>query len=163
LALQKKLNLEVVFLLTTPRKFGRKNLRAVSGSNFVKFTLAVPRQGVKAGKPPYFGRLSGLNPKTWTGAFPAMAQGSLFDCLTSDCAPPMAGLAGVMPSIRAAMARAARAYPEGRKSLPEAVSEVAQRENVPLTPKGGKTASLDLIHKWLASSDARIYCFISTR
>jgi hypothetical protein len=82
-----------------------------------------------------------------------MLQGSLLDCLTSDSAPPTAALAGVMPSIRAAMARAAKAYPEGRKSLPDAVSEVAQRENVPLTPKGGKTVSLEQLHKWLQPSE----------
>jgi hypothetical protein len=73
--------------------------------------------------------------------------------LTPDSAPLMACLAGVMPSIRAAMARAARAYPEGRKSLPDAVNEVAQRENVPLTSKGGKTVTLEQLNKWLQPSD----------
>lgn len=82
-----------------------------------------------------------------------MTQGSLLDCLTPDSGPPTAALAGVMPSIRAAMARVAKAYPEGRKSLPDAISEVAQRENVPLTSKGGKTVSLDVLNKWLQPSD----------
>jgi hypothetical protein len=80
-----------------------------------------------------------------------MLQASLLD-LTPD-SPPTAGLAGVMPSIRAAMARVAREYPEGRKSLPDAISEVAQRENVPLTPKGGKTVTLEQLHKWLQPSE----------
>lgn len=82
-----------------------------------------------------------------------MMQGSLLDCLPSDTGQPTRSLAGVMPSVRAAMARAARAYPEGRKSLPDAITEVAQRENVPLTSKGGKTISLDQLAKWLQPSD----------
>jgi len=82
-----------------------------------------------------------------------MYQGSLLDCLSQDSAPQVAALAGVMPSIRAAMARVARAYPEGRKSLPDAISEVAQRENVALTPKGGKTVTLEQLNKWLQPSD----------
>lgn len=82
-----------------------------------------------------------------------MPQGSLLDCLSADAAPQAAALAGVMPSIRAAMARAARAYPEGRKSLPDAISEVAQRENVALTANGGKKVSLEQINKWFQPSD----------
>ena len=77
-----------------------------------------------------------------------MPQGSLLDCLSPDSASVMLGLAGVMPEVRAAMGRVAREYPEGRKSLPDAITEVAQRENVSLTSKGGKTVSLETVNKW---------------
>ena len=59
-----------------------------------------------------------------------MPQASLLDCLPPEPASLTAGLAGVMPNIRAAMLRVAREYPEGRKSLPDAISEVAQREGM---------------------------------
>ena len=80
-------------------------------------------------------------------------QGSLLDILRQDAAPAGVGLAGVMPSIRAAMARVAKGYPEGRKALPEAISEVAAREGIALTPKGGKSISLEILEKWLQAGD----------
>lgn len=91
------------------------------------------------------------DPATKNGREQSVNQGSLFRL--SDELPQTIGLAGLMPAIRAAMARAAKAYPEGRKSLPDAVSEVAQRENLPLTPKSSKTATIDLINKWLQPAD----------
>ena len=78
-----------------------------------------------------------------------MSQFSLLDCHPPDSASLTAGLVGMMPKIRAAMARVARDYPEGRKSLPDAISEVAQREGISLTPKGGRTVSLESLNKWI--------------
>jgi hypothetical protein len=78
-----------------------------------------------------------------------MSQASLFDSLSPDSVSLTAGLAGVMPNIRAAMLRVCKEYPEGRKSLPDAISEVAQREGIALTSKGGKAISLEVLNKWL--------------
>lgn len=92
-----------------------------------------------------------------------MRQISLFENLPQGEA---LGLAGVMPSIRAAMNRLADKHPAGRKGLVDLINEVAEREGVALTPGGGKKINLDILNKWLQSGErghapslAAILCF----
>lgn len=59
-----------------------------------------------------------------------------------------AGLAGVLPAIRAAMRRvAAKEEGEGRKALVDSLNEVAQRECVNLTGGNSKGLSKDSLDK----------------
>jgi hypothetical protein len=81
----------------------------------------------------------------------APAQLSLFDIASAADTP--VGLAGVMPAVRAVMARVAKDYGEGRKLLVDAINEVARRENVALTSGGGKRISKDQLDKWLQSGE----------
>lgn len=80
-----------------------------------------------------------------------MSQRSLFDLPAAQGAT--VGLAGVMPAVRAAMARVAGEYAEGRKVLVDAINEAARRENVALTAGGGKTISKDQLDKFLQSGE----------
>lgn len=82
-----------------------------------------------------------------------MKQGSLFDILTQADPDEAVGLAGLMPSIRAAMNRAAGKDEEGRKLLVDKLIAVAKRENVALTKGGGKSIEKTTFDKWLQSSD----------
>jgi len=81
----------------------------------------------------------------------ASAQFSLFGL------PAMQGatvsLAGVMPAVRAIMARVAGEYPQGRKALVDVINEVARRENTALTSGGGKRISKDQLDKWMQSGE----------
>jgi len=78
---------------------------------------------------------------------PAPCQPSLFDA--SPVSGMTAGLAGVMPAVRAIMARVAGEQPEGRKLLVDAINTTARREGVSLTSGGGKAISKDTLDKWL--------------
>jgi hypothetical protein len=78
-----------------------------------------------------------------------MPQLSLLDLPATQGAT--VGLAGVMPAVRAAMARVAGEYPEGRKVLVDAINEVARLENIALTSGGGKSITKDQLDKWLQS------------
>jgi hypothetical protein len=80
-----------------------------------------------------------------------MNQASLLDLPATQGAP--VGLAGVMPAVRATMARVAGEYAEGRKVLVDAINEAARRENIALTSGGGKTISKDQLDKWLQSGE----------
>lgn len=77
-----------------------------------------------------------------------MSQASLFDLLAPSAGGTV-GLAGRMPTICAEMNRAACAYAPGRKMLADAITSVARREGVALTPTGAKSVSEDLLDKWL--------------
>ena len=63
------------------------------------------------------------------------------------------GLAGIMPAVRASMARVAGEYPEGRKALVDVINDTARRENIALTSGGGKSISKDQLDKWLQSGE----------
>lgn len=80
-----------------------------------------------------------------------MRQASLFDLChqTGDAV----ALAGLMPSIRAAMNRVAGKDEEGRKQLVEKINTIAKRESVALTRGGGKTIEKSTLDKWLQASD----------
>ncbi|MDR2075609.1 MAG: hypothetical protein LBP61_01555 [Desulfovibrio sp.] len=80
-----------------------------------------------------------------------MSQVSLFDSAPS--AGTTAGLAGVMPAVRAIMNRVAGEYEPGRKMLADAISAVARREGISLTPKGGKNLTPDQLDKFLQPGD----------
>ncbi|MCL1939572.1 MAG: hypothetical protein FWG04_02795 [Desulfovibrionaceae bacterium] len=77
-----------------------------------------------------------------------MHQTSLLD-LVPHSGGGTSGLAGLMPSIRAAMYRVADAYGPGRKMLAEAISKVARREGVSLGSTGAKSVSEEVLDKWL--------------
>jgi len=77
---------------------------------------------------------------------PAPVQHSLFDYPAKGMT---VGLAGVMPAVRASMARVAGEQPEGRKLLVDAINETARREGIALTSGGGKSISKDQLDKWL--------------
>ena len=81
-----------------------------------------------------------------------MRQGSLFDIPTLETSGAV-GLAGVMPQVRARMNLVAGNYEPGRKMLVDAIVAVAKREGIPLTSGGGKTITIDILDKWLQSSD----------
>lgn len=94
-----------------------------------------------------------------------MTQGSLFDCLSPSKGGTI-GLAGLMPTIRAEMNRAASAYAPGRKMLADAISAVARREGVALSATGAKSVSEDMLDKWLQPGAAghkpsleAVFCF----
>lgn len=59
----------------------------------------------------------------------------------------------MMPAIRAEMNRVAAGYEPGRKLLVDAISKVAQREAVALTPGGAKTLDPAVLDKWLQPGD----------
>lgn len=80
-----------------------------------------------------------------------MEQCSLMDLFTTSCGT--AGLAGVMPAIRAQMNRVASSYPAGRKVLVDDLVETARREGIPLTPGGGKLLKEEQLHKILQHGD----------
>lgn len=82
-----------------------------------------------------------------------MQQGSLFDILSQAAPEDAVGLAGLMPSIRAAMNRVAGKDEECRKQLVESINAVAKRECVALTKGGGKTIEKATLDKWLQPSD----------
>lgn len=66
-----------------------------------------------------------------------------------------AGLAGVMPAIRASMRRvAAKGDGEGRKVLVDRINEVAQRECISLTGGNAKCVSLDTLEKVLNPNES---------
>ena len=95
-----------------------------------------------------------------------MRQGSLFDLIPSENPEEAIGLIGVMSSVRAEMSRVAASYEPGRKLLVDAITSVARREGVPLTPGGAKTIELSTLEKWLqptershAPSPDAILCF----
>lgn len=81
-----------------------------------------------------------------------MKQYSLFDLPHADLDDAV-GLAGLMPSIRAAMNRVAGKDEECRKQLVETINAVAKRESVPLTKGGGKAIEKTTLDKWLQPSE----------
>jgi len=75
-----------------------------------------------------------------------MRQLSLFDDATR--------LAGAMAAIRAAMRTVAGASEsEGRKALPDKLTELARRSGIRLTQGSAKGVSKDTLDKWLSPSD----------
>ena len=82
-----------------------------------------------------------------------MRQGPLFDLLPPEDPDTSIGLSGMMPAIRADMNRAASGYEPGRKLLVDAISKVAKREAVALTPGGAKTLDTSILDKWVQSTD----------
>ena len=82
-----------------------------------------------------------------------MQQYSLFDILPEADPDDAVGLAGLMPSIRAAMNRVAGKDEECRKQLVESINAVAKRESVPLTKGGGKAIEKPTLDKWLQPSE----------
>ncbi len=86
-----------------------------------------------------------------------MIQASLFKYLPSE-EESTAGLAGLIPSIRAEMNRVASDYEPGRKILAEAISKIAKREGVTLGPTGAKSITEDTLDKILQSSDTGRDC-----
>lgn len=60
-------------------------------------------------------------------------------------------LAGTMPTLRAAMRRAAEG--EGRKALPERMNAVAKYHQISLGGGAGKAISEDMLQKWMSPSD----------
>lgn len=74
-----------------------------------------------------------------------MQQLSLFD--------DMLNLAGVMPSVKAAMRRIAGEGDECRKGLVDKLNRVAAQEEIRLTGGNAKTISLDTLNKILSPSD----------
>lgn len=82
-----------------------------------------------------------------------MRQASLFDITPQSTPDDAVGLAGLMPSIRAAMNRVAGKEEECRKQLVETINAIAKRENAALTKSGGKTIEKTTLDKWLQSSD----------
>ena len=86
-----------------------------------------------------------------------MKQASLFKYL-EPAAECVAGLAGLMPLIRAEMNRVAFEYEPGRKMLVDAINKIAQREGVTLGPTGAKSISEENLDKLLQSADAGRDC-----
>lgn len=86
-----------------------------------------------------------------------MTQASLLKYLASEEAGT-AGLAGLVPSMRAEMNRVASEYEPGRKMLAEAISKIAQREGVTLGPTGAKSITEEALNKLLQSTDAGRDC-----
>ena len=82
-----------------------------------------------------------------------MRQGSLFDIHHHANPDDAVALAGLMPSIRAAMNRIAGKDEECRKQLVDTINAVARRESVPLTRGGGKAIEKTTLDKWLQASD----------
>ncbi|WP_027176484.1 hypothetical protein [Desulfovibrio aminophilus] len=76
-----------------------------------------------------------------------MKQLSLFDD------DGMSQLAGLIPSVRAAMNRAAGADEEGRKLLLDRINAVAVSAGVRLTAGNVKAISKDTLDKWLSPGD----------
>lgn len=81
-----------------------------------------------------------------------MSQASLLDFLTANTGAT-AGLAGVMPAVRAIMNRVAGEYEPGRKMLVDALIETAKREGIALTSGGGKVISEAQLDKILQHGD----------
>ncbi len=73
-----------------------------------------------------------------------MRQGSLLD---------HGRLAGLVPSLRAAMNRAAGEDESGRKMLVDKLNAVARDAGVRLTSGNAKAISKDTLDKWLSPSD----------
>ena len=82
-----------------------------------------------------------------------MEQASLLQILAP--ARSTAGLAGVMPEIRARMNVTAKAFPAGRRLLVDEIVATAQRENIALTPGGGKTLTPEQFDKVLQHKDGK--------
>ena len=80
-----------------------------------------------------------------------VGQASLLDFLAVNTGT--AGLAGVMPAVRAAMNRVAGEYKLGRKMLVDAINQTAQREGIALTSGGGKAIKEDQLNKILQHGD----------
>lgn len=78
---------------------------------------------------------------------PKMRQASLIDILPDS--PALVGLVGLWPEMRARMNRAAKQFEPGRKVLADRISDIAEREGVPLTSNGGKRIDGDQLNKWL--------------
>jgi hypothetical protein len=114
----------------------------------VEPNLPAARTGVNAVADPFSGRQRQPPTKKWTAR---MSQGSLFDTIPASSGT--AGLAGVMPAVRAIMNRVAGEYPAGRKMLVDALAETARREGIPLTSGGGKVIKEDQLDKILQHGD----------
>ena len=82
-----------------------------------------------------------------------MRQGSLFDLLPPDNPDETVALVGMMPAVRAEMNRVAAEYEPGRKLLVDAITKIAQRETVALSPGGAKTLEPSVLDKWLQPTD----------
>ena len=78
-----------------------------------------------------------------------MLQASLLDMIPGHTA----GLAGVMPAVRAAMNRVAGEYAPGRKMLVDAINKTARREGIALTSGGGRAISDAQLDKILQHGD----------
>jgi hypothetical protein len=75
-----------------------------------------------------------------------MRQGSLFDDDNSR-------LSGLIPSMRAAMNRAAGEDEDGRKLLVDRINAVAREAGIRLTAGNAKAISKDTLDKWLNPND----------
>jgi hypothetical protein len=75
-----------------------------------------------------------------------MRQASLFD-------DDQGRLSGLLPSMRAAMNRAAGEDEAGRKQLVDRINAVAQAAGVRLTAGNAKAVSKDTLDKWLNPND----------
>lgn len=62
-------------------------------------------------------------------------------------------LAGLIPSLRAAMNRAAGADAAGRKLLVDRINDIARQAGLRLTTGNALSISKDTLDKWLAPSD----------
>lgn len=73
--------------------------------------------------------------------------------LLSDC--DYSRFAGIMPSVRAAMRRAAgKPEGEGRKVLVDKINFIAQEAEIRLTGGSAVSISKDTLDKWLSPSDS---------
>lgn len=62
-------------------------------------------------------------------------------------------LAGLVPSLRAAMNRAAGADTAGRKLLVDRINDIARQAGLRLTTGNAQSISKDTLDKWLAPGD----------
>lgn len=73
--------------------------------------------------------------------------------LLSDC--DYSRFAGIMPSVRAAMRRAAgKPEGEGRKVLIDKINSIAKDAEIQLTGGRAESVSLSVLDKWLSPSDS---------